>query len=387
MKQIDIKKPKYIIPILILPFILGIGWLVKDMINSAPAEETTLVETEELNLDIPDANLEKREIKSKFESGIRSEEHTSELQSHHDESLKGAFNKSSDYSSIQTIDKEEEVSEIESSGSLYSNDEIRQIDSLNQASRIREKELEQQIKGFPTIDESSQIETRKAPEKSKMQEEMELFKMQMAYIDSLQNPRPRTPQKKQDEKPKEKAIEVVKAKNPAEVYFNTVGKEQKTSLITAILDETLKVTDGSRVRIRLLDDIMINDALLTKGTYLYGNVSGFKAQRVHINISSIMVDGKQMKVDLSVYDNDGQEGFFVPSSAFRDLSKDVGAQIGSQTIQMNSQSEGVEQFALGALQDAYRSTTQALSKNIKKNKAKLKYNTQVFLVNNKDKEQ
>ena len=127
MKQIDIKKPKYIIPILILPFILGIGWLVKDMINSAPAEETTLVETEELNLDIPDANLEKREIKSKFES------------------LKGAFNKSSDYSSIQTIDKEEEVSEIESSGSLYSNDEIRQIDSLNQASRIREKELEQQI--------------------------------------------------------------------------------------------------------------------------------------------------------------------------------------------------------------------------------------------------
>ena len=353
MKQIDIKKPKYIIPILILPFILGIGWLVKDMINSAPAEETTLVETEELNLDIPDANLEKREIKSKFES------------------LKGAFNKSSDYSSIQTIDKEEEVSEIESSGSLYSNDEIRQIDSLNQAS----------------IDESSQTETRKAPEKSKMQEEMELFKMQMAYIDSLQNPRPRTPQKKQDEKPKEKAIEVVKAKNPAEVYFNTVGKEQKTSLITAILDETLKVTDGSRVRIRLLDDIMINDALLTKGTYLYGNVSGFKAQRVHINISSIMVDGRQMKVDLSVYDNDGQEGFFVPSSAFRDLSKDVGAQIGSQTIQMNSQSEGVEQFALGALQDAYRSTTQALSKNIKKNKAKLKYNTQVFLVNNKDKEQ
>lgn len=52
------------------------------------------------------------------------------------------------------------------------------------------------------------------------------FKMQMAYIDSLQNPRPRTPQK-QDEKPKEKAIEVVKAKNPAEVYFNTVGKNKK----------------------------------------------------------------------------------------------------------------------------------------------------------------
>ena len=68
---------------------------------------------------------------------------------------------------------------------------VTMMKDLNQASRIREKELEQQIKGFPTIDESSQIETRKAPENSKMQEEMELFKMQMAYIDSLQNPRPR----------------------------------------------------------------------------------------------------------------------------------------------------------------------------------------------------
>lgn len=371
MKQVDLKKPKYIIPAIILPFILGLGWLIKDMINtSAPVENANLVETEELNLEIPDANLEKKEVKSKFEA------------------LKGAFQKSTDYSSIQTIDKEESISEIEKTGSLYTSDEMRQIDSLNQASRIREEELiAQQIKlqkgDFPSTSETGG--NREAPQKSKMQEEMELFKMQMAYIDSLQNPRPKKQTIKKEE-PKEEAIEVVKASNPAAAYFNTIGKEQKTSLITAMLDETVKVTDGSRVRIRLLDDIMINDALLTKGTYLYGNVAGFKAQRVNINISSIMIDGKQMKVDLSVYDNDGQEGFFVPASAFRDLSKELGGQLGSQTIQMNNQEGGVEQFAFSALQDAYRSTTQAISKNIKKNKAKLKYNTQVFLINNKEKE-
>ena len=55
--------------------------------------------------------------------------------------------------------------------------------------------------------------------KSKMQEEMELFKMQMAYIDSLQNPRPRTPQKNKMKSQKKRTIEVVKAKNPAEVYL------------------------------------------------------------------------------------------------------------------------------------------------------------------------
>ena len=99
-----------------------------------------------------------------------------------------------------------------------------------------------------------------------------------------------------------------------------------------------------------------------------------------------MIDGQHKKVDLSIYDNDGQEGLYVPSSSFRELSKNIGGQVSNQNIQFNSQAQGVEQFAFGALQDIYRSTTQAVSKNIKSNKAKLKYNTQVFLINNNEKE-
>lgn len=374
MKQIDIKKPKYIIPLIILPFILGLGYLIQDMVSSqTQKEETILAKTEDMNLEIPDANLEKKDVKSKLEA------------------LQGAFAKSSDYSSIQTIDKEGSISEVENGGSLYSNDEMKKIDSLNQASRLKEMELLAQQEKYregslSNTDEPDRGGNREAPKKSKMQEEMELFKMQMAYIDSIQNPRPKQSQvTKETVKPEEPVADVVKAENPAMKYFNTVGKEEKSSLISAILDETVKVTSGSRIRIRLLDDIMIDKVMLTKGTYIYGNVAGFKEQRVNISISSIMVNGKQMKVDLSVFDNDGQEGFFVPASAFRDLTKQVGGQLGSQNIQFSSQAEGIEQFAYGALQDAYRSTTQAISKNIKKNNAKLKYNTQVFLVNNNEK--
>ena len=370
MNQIEFKKPKYVIPLLILPFILGIGYIVKDMFkDKTPSDAVVLQETDDINLEIPEANLEKRGVKSKLDA------------------LKSAFNKSSDFSSIQTIDKEEVISEVEDGGSLYTSDEIRRIDSLNQATRLKEQELLAQQEKYQNgnLGNADREGEREAPKKSKMQEEMELFKMQMAYIDSIQNPRPRQQQQPKENKPEEKATEVLKAENPAQKYFNTVGKEEKNSLISAILDENVKVSDGSRVRIRLLDDIMVDETLLTKGTYIFGNVSGFKAQRVNINISSIMVNGKRIKVDLSVYDNDGQEGFFVPSSSFRDLSKQVGGQLGSQTVQIGNQAEGVEQFAYGALQDAYRSTTQAISKNIKKNKAKLKYSTQVFLVNNNEK--
>lgn len=153
-----------------------------------------------------------------------------------------------------------------------------------------------------------------------------------------------------------------------------------------MLDENVKVVQGSRIRIRLLDDIRIEDAVLAKGTYIYGNVSGFSEQRVKINISSIMINGRRIKVDLSVFDNDGQEGFFVPQSSFRDLSKQIGSQLSNQNITMNTSDGGIEQFAYNALQDVYRSTSQAISKNIKKNKAKLKYNTQVYLINNNEKD-
>lgn len=66
MKQIDIKKPKYVIPLVMLPFILGLGYVIQDMINSRPKKgEIRLAETEDINLEIPDANLEKKDIDRK----------------------------------------------------------------------------------------------------------------------------------------------------------------------------------------------------------------------------------------------------------------------------------------------------------------------------------
>lgn len=47
-------------------------------------------------------------------------------------------------------------------------------------------------------------------------------------------------------------------------------------MITAIIDENVKAVDGSRVRLRLLDDVEIGDVTVRKGTYLYAIMSGFR---------------------------------------------------------------------------------------------------------------
>ena len=149
------------------------------------------------------------------------------------------------------------------------------------------------------------------------------------------------------------------------------------------MDETIKAQDGTRLRLKLMDDVIIRNLKLKKGTYLYANVTGFSAQRVMAKVSSILIGDKFLKVALSIYDNDGMEGFYVPQSAFRDLTKEAGAQALSQNFNMNSSTgdQSMESFALQTLQNIYQSASQAAAKNIRKNKARIKYNTIVYLIN------
>ena len=106
-------------------------------------------------------------------------------------------------------------------------------------------------------------------------------------------------------------------------------------------------------------------------------------------ITSIMVGNRFLKVDLSVFDNDGMEGFYVPESAFRDFMKNAASGVTQQSINFNSGNSygnevSGEQLALQALQNVYNSASQAISANIRKNRAKIKYNTIVYLINSRE---
>ena len=194
------------------------------------------------------------------------------------------------------------------------------------------------------------------------------------------------------EREKNRPLLVLKSKDTNSEKFNTVGggfNEDESPLIRAMIDQTTKAHEGTRLRFKLLDDVTIHDVSLKKGTYLYGTVSGFGQQRVRANISSILVGSRFIKVNLSVFDNDGMEGFYVPESAFRDFMKEAGASTVQQNINFDTGSSygsGIsgEAIALQALQNLYNSATSAVSANIRKNKAKIKYNTIVYLINSDD---
>ena len=186
----------------------------------------------------------------------------------------------------------------------------------------------------------------------------------------------------------EEPQEVVKKLKVTSDYFNTLTQnEPEASLIKAIIDENIKAVDGSRVRLRLLDDIEMGGRVLPKGSYLYAIMSGFGSQRVKGTIKSILVGDELVKVSLSLYDTDGLEGLYVPSSNFRETSKDVasGAMNGNMNMGNTATGNSLSQWGMQAMTNAYQKTANAISKAIKKNSAKLKYGTFVYLVNGKEK--
>ena len=189
------------------------------------------------------------------------------------------------------------------------------------------------------------------------------------------------------QQPKKDTIAVVtKAETGNSDSFNTITDEEKLDdpLIKAMIDQTTKAHEGTRLRFKLLDDVVVKGVKLKKGTYLYGTVTGFGQQRVMADITSILVKDKFLKIHLTVYDLDGMQGFYVPESAFRDMMKNAGSAAMQSNISFDSgggSGISAEALALQALQNVYQSTSSAVSQAIKKNRAKIKYNTIVYLIN------
>ncbi|RYY51818.1 MAG: conjugative transposon protein TraM [Chitinophagaceae bacterium] len=163
------------------------------------------------------------------------------------------------------------------------------------------------------------------------------------------------------------------------VLFNTISAGSEDSFIRAIVDQDITGYAGSRLRIRLLDDMSADKFLVKKGAYLYAQITGFTGQRVMLSISSVFQENHILPVRLDVYDHDGLPGLYVPASAFREFSKALGSDA-SQGMTIQQQAENNNQLVMSMVQKMFQSTTTAISKLIRSNKAKLKYNTQVYLI-------
>lgn len=388
LKKINWKQPKYMIPLIIYFPLLFVGYFVIDLFHTEKAEiPDGLATTEYLNPDLPDAKMKGDGIGNKYESMLKS------------------YGKIDDYSALGNIERNEEDTREEYE-SKYTDEEREQLEA-QEAAKLAEmqRQLQESAQKGQEIAQggSSSEEDRIARSKQREQEAMDELnraiaqarlqaqQSMMPVVSDTADARLREGKVEASEKKKiddDEPQEVVKKVKVTSDYFNTLcDNDKEPNLIKAIIDENIKAVDGSRVRLRLLDDIEINDVVVPKGSYLYATMSGFGSQRVKGNVQSIMVDDDIIKVSLALYDTDGLEGLYVPSSQFRETTKDVssGALSNTSSLTNSSTTSGNNLATWGAqtITNAVQKTSNAISKAIKKNNAKLKYGTFVYLINSR----
>jgi len=391
-KKIDFRQGKYWFPLVLFVPLVAIAYFSCEMFKG-PTEQTGMV-TDSINTMMPEPAGDG--LHGKF----------AEME---DNILRG-----DGYTAINSLGEEEQGESQDEN--VYSESEMDRIDQEKAAKKREEQQmaaLQQQLRESRMHINQYDDRYNRSSANGSQQREMEHFEQEMRQIQERSRKMARDiTDHGSDERPtanvtpngqitgydiygnpvyaqqvkKDTVAVVTKAENGNADSFNTIADEEKLDdpLIKAMIDQTTKAHEGTRLRFKLLDDVVVKGVKLKKGTYLYGTVTGFGQQRVMADITSILVKDKFLKIHLTVYDLDGMQGFYVPESAFRDMMKNAGSAAMQSNISFDSGSgSGIsaEALALQALQNVYQSTSSAVSQAIKKNRAKIKYNTIVYLIN------
>lgn len=400
-ERINFNQPKYKLPaILFIPLVFT-GFFMLRFFDISPADvgDQKLETKEELNASLPEANIKGDGIGKKYESMLDS------------------YGKISDATAVENVEREQQ--QKEEYNSQYSDAEMAALDQQSAEARASMEKLQ---KLQESLQQSSQREdaltngladrsTGNTPEEdetlNELRQALDAARQQadasaQGTFVAGKNLAQSTVTQAADTVAKkivhnENAVteisedavaeEAVKVTKETSEYFNTIAEnEPEHKLIKAIIDEDVKVINGSRVRLRLLDDIDIGHRTIPRGSYIYCTMSGFSQQRIKGNVKSVLYDDELVKVNLSIYDTDGMEGLYVPKSNFRETSKDVmgGAFSGGSTLMGNETgSDNLARWGRQTLMNAYNKTTSAIAKAIKKNSVKLKYGTHVYLINSR----
>jgi len=113
----------------------------------------------------------------------------------------------------------------------------------------------------------------------------------------------------------------------AERFHTPIGHRNEKDVrntICACIHGNQTVISGQGVRMRLLEAMRVGKHVLPKNSLLIGE-GRIQGERLHVNILQVEYGGTIIPVKLAVYDNDGQEGIFIPGSMEANAVKEVAA--------------------------------------------------------------
>ena len=169
--------------------------------------------------------------------------------------------------------------------------------------------------------------------------------------------------------------------------FNTaVGAapmQNTRNTIKACVHGDQTIISGQSVRLRLLEDMRVGKYVLPRNTLITGEGS-IKGERLDIEILQVEHNGTIIPVELTIHDNDGQAGIFIPGSMEASAAKEMAANLGQNlgtSISITNQSAG-DQLLSEVGRGAIQGVSQYISKKMREEKVHLKSGYTLMLYQN-----
>jgi len=171
--------------------------------------------------------------------------------------------------------------------------------------------------------------------------------------------------------------------NPARAQQKVVSKiygdgaEKEFLTVPAEVADGGKVVQGSTIRLRLLDSVVLKNVTVPRGHEVFG-LCRLVNQRLLLDIKNVRLGGLIIPVELTMYGMDGMPGLSAPDAVFGDVATSgaVDAVGGISVYGM----DGVAGQVAGAGIDAARSL---FSRKVRVVRVKLKAGERVLLRNNR----
>ncbi len=169
-------------------------------------------------------------------------------------------------------------------------------------------------------------------------------------------------------------------------FHTAVGEAPKQSArntIKACVHGDHTIISGQSVRLRLLEAMRVGKYVLPRNTLITGEGS-IKGERLGIEILQVEYNGTIIPVELTVHDNDGQAGIFIPGSMEASAAKEMAANLGQNlgtSISITNQSAG-DQLLSEVGRGAIQGVSQYISKKMREEKVHLKSGYTLILYQN-----
>ena len=169
-------------------------------------------------------------------------------------------------------------------------------------------------------------------------------------------------------------------------FHTAVGeapKQTARNTIKACVYGDQTVVSGQSVRLRLLEDMRVGKNVLPRNTLITGEGS-IKGERIDIEILQVEHNGIIIPVELTVHDNDGQAGIFIPGSMEVSVAKEMAANLGQNlgtSISITTQS-AEEQLLSEVGKGTIQGVSQYITKKMREEKVHLKSGYTLMLYQN-----